>query len=107
MENKLNSASSDNLSDLYATIGGAEDDGIIINHDDETQFQNLVVWLVKNADIVPSMARKYSQILLENGIGSVLRLQKKFQKDSQFLNKLGFLEDDVEEITVALHRYQI
>jgi hypothetical protein len=68
------------------------------------QYQKLVDWLIRSADVVPSLARKYGQVLLDEGIASIERLQRKLQKDPLALVKLGFKEDDIEEIFISLQR---
>lgn len=93
--------SSENLVVLDSVL---EDEGIKIDNDDMDQYQKLVDWLIRSADIVPSQARKYGQVLLDEGIASTERLQKKLQKDPQILIKLGIKEDDIEEIFISLQR---
>ena len=85
-------------------IDNVTEEVIIVDKDDEENFRALTEWLLKKADIIPSLTRKYSQIFLNEGVGSVSRLHKRVKKDHDFLVKVGIKEDDVEEIILALNR---
>jgi hypothetical protein len=72
--------------------------------EDEENFEQLVTFLKTEAEIVPSHAKKYAQMFLDEGFGSTSRLLKKIHKDKNFLEKIGIKEDDIEEITMALNK---
>jgi hypothetical protein len=92
------------LSPLLQSENFQSDPSIIIDLDDENNFAQLTEWMVKVVEIVPSLARKYSQLFLSEGIGSISRLKKRLKKDPQFLKLVGIKDDDVEEILLALDR---
>lgn len=81
-----------------------ENEEIIINTEDQENFHKLTEWLINIVEITPYLSKKYSQVLLEEGIGSIHRLKKRIKKDKDFLNSIGIKEDDAEEILLALQR---
>ena len=92
-----NHSSADNVAE-------EEEEILIIDKDDEENFKVLTNWLLKKAEIIPSLTRKYGQIFLNEGVGSVSRLHKRVKKDRGFLSRVGIKEDDIEEIVLALNR---
>lgn len=42
-------------------------------------------WLIEKADILPSRALHYSQLIVSSGIGSIQRLTKKIKKNNLYL----------------------
>lgn len=92
--------SNDSSTDVVTEV----EEVLIIDKDDEENFKSLTEWLLKKAEIIPSLTRKYSQIFLNEGVGSVSRLHKRVKKDHGFLSRIGIKEDDIEEIILALNR---
>ena len=89
------------------TVADNSDDAanILADEEDENALNMLVEWMISKADVIPSVSRKYGIILLGEGIGSVNRLRKRLQKEGNtFLSKVGFKDDDAEEIILALNR---
>lgn len=47
--------------------------------------RKLVLWLVHQAQIAPAISRKVASALIENGVASIERLEKRLVKNSRFL----------------------
>jgi mannitol/fructose-specific phosphotransferase system IIA component (Ntr-type) len=69
------------------------------------QNKDLIVkWLTDKdkADILPSKASKYADLVIASGIGSISRITKKLMKNGKYLVEIGIDPDDAEEIAHAL-----
>jgi hypothetical protein len=63
-------------------------------------FEEMSRWFIS---VVRKDAIKYSQLLMDNSIGSIEKLRKKLSRDSGFLGKIHeFDEDDVNDICSKL-----
>lgn len=92
------------LSEDTKNLNGSQDDGILIDEDDEINLGILSSWMKEHADVLPSLTRKYCSILFLEGIGSVNRLAKALQDNTMILSRLNFKNIDGKEIISALKR---
>jgi hypothetical protein len=67
----------------------------------EQNKEALVKWLVEKADILPSKASVYADLVISSGIGSISRITKKLSKNDKYLVQIGIDPDDAEEIAHA------
>lgn len=74
----------------------------MMDHTDGRIEEILATWLIEKAEILPSRAKTYANLLVTAGIGSISRLSKKMKKCPSLLLDLGFDEDDAEEILSLL-----
>ena len=59
-------------------------------------------WLTGKCKIMPRQAKLYSTKLIEKNIGCIERLAKRLLREDDFLVKLGFDEDDIDDIKAIL-----
>jgi hypothetical protein len=65
-------------------------------------IEDLKSWFV-SLKISSSVARKYAEILVENNTGRISKLQRKVEKNSNYLEEIGgFDEDDIADIKQGL-----
>jgi WD40 repeat protein len=69
---------------------------------DRLMMEELSSWF-NNLSIPSPVARKYAEVMMTKNIGSVARLQKKLERNSNYLKEIGgFDEDDIIDIKNGL-----
>jgi hypothetical protein len=69
---------------------------------DRLMMEELSSWF-NNLSIPSAVARKYAEVMITKNIGSVARLQKKLERNSNYLEEIGgFDEDDIIDIKEGL-----
>jgi hypothetical protein len=86
-QSALRSDSINIINEINNSLCDADDDDgeeliISVDPDDFESFTRLSDWFINAIEIVPSLARKYSETLLSHGIPSLSRLAKKLIKES-------------------------
>jgi hypothetical protein len=74
-----------------------------IEEEKRTMTDSLRQWIVERTnDITRETAYRYAVALYHHNIPSIPKLVKKIKKDAGFLARIGFDDDDTEEIFIAL-----
>ena len=71
------------------------------SEDELVSRRELKAWLFRHGGISGSLANKYIDILWEEGVGTVARLERKLSRDHNYLLSIGFDQYDVEDIMNA------
>ena len=80
------------------------DEQVAVDEDDEEALDVLTTWLVDMADILPSLARRFGAMFINDGVGSIRRLAKRVEREREYMETVGVPMDDAEEIYGALQR---
>ena len=80
------------------------DEQVEVDEDDEEALDVLTTWLVDMADILPSLARRFGAMFINDGVGSIRRLAKRVEREREYMETVGVPMDDAEEIYGALQR---
>ena len=81
-----------------------EEEQVAVDEDDEEALDVLTTWLVEMADILPSLARRFGAMFINDGVGSIRRLAKRVEREREYMETVGVPMDDAEEIYGALQR---
>jgi hypothetical protein len=71
--------------------------------DSDHHFE-LMTWMIKKPEIVPSLASAYATLFIQNGLGSFNRIAKKISRVPDYMVKIGIKPDDAEEIAIVMHK---
>jgi hypothetical protein len=69
---------------------------------DDVQLEQMYEWLTKKSEILPSVARSYCKLFVDQNISTVKRLGKRIARNNDFLSSLGINQDDEFEILDVL-----
>jgi len=86
------------------TNENVDEEVVAVDEDDEEALDVLTTWLVDMADILPSLARKFGALFINDGVGSIRRLAKRVEREREYMENVGVPMDDAEEIYGALQR---
>ena len=81
-----------------------DEEAVAVDEDDEEALDVLTTWLVDMADILPSLARRFGALFINDGVGSIRRLAKRVEREREYMETVGVPIDDAEEIYGALQR---
>jgi hypothetical protein len=99
---------SSKYADLLNASHDSEDDDvrIVVDEDDEDNLFELTQWFAKEADVLPSVAKKYAKMLIADEVGSISRLIKRLTREGgrAYLARVGFKPSDLEDVLSALQR---